>query len=154
MQWNQTLWTWYAYVFLWSLPFCWFACSQAGLWASGLQPFCAHTRTDTPSHMLSTHPQTHRIPTPPHRHPHWHRTHTPRPTHTPVPNTYHFLDCFWEHLPHLLCNESNVSFHWLTAHPLGSRALVLVAVELKITNVVQMCWWVHLVWWEEGKIII
>jgi len=108
-----------------------------------------HTHTHTPSHTLPHTPTTHTEPThaqahtdthtPPHRHPHLHRTHTQTYTHTPVPNTYHFLDCFWEHLPHLLCDEPNMSFHGLTTHPLGSRVLVLVAVELKITNVVQLC---------------
>ena len=113
-----------------------------------------HPHAHTLSHITHTrNPHSHKhtdTHTPPHRHPHLHRTHTPRSTHTPVPNAYHFLDCFWEHFPHLLRDESNVSFHWLTTHPLGSRVLVLVAVELKITDVVQLCWWVHLGWWEKA----
>ena len=135
---------------LW-LPFWWFACSQAWMWASGLQPFCAHTRMHTPCHTEATNPQTHTESTPHHTDTHTYTepTHLDLHTHT---CTQH-LPLPWlllEHLPHLLCDESNVSFHWLTTHPLGSRVLVLVAVELKITNVVQLCWWVHLVWWEEG----
>ena len=74
-----------------------------------------------------THPHSHRHQHPPHRHPHLPHRHSHLHMHmythrhmTHTHNTYHFLDCFWEHLPHLLCNKSNMSFHRLTTHPFGS----------------------------------